>query len=390
MQIKKIIAGVMCIGAISSGFALGTANAAVSLGDVNGDSKVDSKDAVLVLKNYAENLAGKNTTIDKTFADVNADDSVDSKDAVWILKYYANTLTGYEKGISEFINGPTSETKSSVVENNTEITKIKDDTETIITTSITKTQKETFTTTTEEIKETNKTNPVSNSNIKTYEELKEHNSKATVEDYINSPQDFFMSENIDENQAAYAEVQNNIENDEAIANFSEAVAKVNIFFSSEENDNFENYFKNLELKDDGIHAEISDGTINDDYLFANMIPCEIYKNEINNCNSIGISKAIYNEDMSNLIGSFNKIDDDLMSNKDPYYELIRNLTKIHSLKENFIFNFSSPIPGDSNYNKDYITGYQTCSYIIPVEDENGNYGYVSYNSNNEVISFVLF
>lgn len=390
MQIKKIIAGVMCIGAISSGFALGTANAAVSLGDVNGDSKVDSKDAVLVLKNYAENLAGKNTTIDKTFADVNADDGVDSKDAVWILKYYANTLTGYEKGISKFINGPTSETKSSVVENNTEITKIKDDTETIITTSITKTQKETFTTTTEEIKETNKTNPVSNSNIKTYEELKEHNSKATVEDYINSPQDFFMSENIDENQAAYAEVQNNIENDEAIANFSEAVAKVNIFFSSEENDNFENYFKNLELKDDGIHAEISDGTINDDYLFANMIPCEIYKNEINNCNSIGISKAIYNEDMSNLIGSFNKIDDDLMSNKDPYYELIRNLTKIHSLKENFIFNFSSPIPGDSNYNKDYITGYQTCSYIIPVEDENGNYGYVSYNSNNEVISFVLF
>ena len=121
-----------------------------------------------------------------------------------------------------------------------------------------------------------------------------------------------------------------------------------------------------------------------------MIPCEIYKNEINNCNSIGISKAIYNEDMSNLIGSFNKIDDDLMSNKDPYYELIRNLTKIHSLKENFIFNFSSPIPRDSNYNKDYITGYQTCSYMIPVEDENGNYGYVSYNSNNEVISFVLF
>ena len=208
MQIKKFIAGVMCIGAISSGFALGTANAAVSLGDVNGDSKVDSKDAVLVLKNYAENLAEKNTTIDKTSADVNADDSVDSKDAVWILKYYANTLTGYEKGISEFINGPTSETKSSVVENNTEITKIKYDTETIITTSITKTQKETFTTTTEEIKETIKTNPVSNSNIKTYEELKEHNSKATVEDYINFPQDFFMSENADEIAISQAVIQN--------------------------------------------------------------------------------------------------------------------------------------------------------------------------------------
>ena len=140
----------------------------------------------MVLKNYAENLAGKNTTIDKTSADVNADDSVDSK----------------------FINGPTSETKSSVAENNTEITKIKDDTETIITTSITKTQKETFTTTTEEIKETNNTNPVSDSNIKTYEELKEHNSKATVEDYINFPQDFFMSENADEIAISQAVIQN--------------------------------------------------------------------------------------------------------------------------------------------------------------------------------------
>lgn len=109
MRIKKIIASVMCIGVISSGFALSTANAAVNFGDVNGDSKVDSKDAVLVLKDYAENLAGKSTTIDKTVADVNADNNVDSKDAVWILRYYANTLTGYEKDISEFIKNPPAE-----------------------------------------------------------------------------------------------------------------------------------------------------------------------------------------------------------------------------------------------------------------------------------------
>ena len=115
MRIKKIIASVMCIGVISSGFALGTANAAVNLGDVNGDNKIDSKDAVLVLKDYAENLAWKSTSIDKTVADVNSDNSVDSKDAVWILRYYANTLTGYEKDISEFIKNPPvePETKSS-------------------------------------------------------------------------------------------------------------------------------------------------------------------------------------------------------------------------------------------------------------------------------------
>ena len=388
MQIKKIIAGVMCIGAISSGFALGTANAAVSLGDVNGDSKVDSKDAVLVLKNYAENLAGKNTTIDKTSADVNADDSVDSKDAVWILKYYANTLTGYEKGISEFINGPTSETKSSVVENNTEITKIKDDTETIIATSITKTQKETFTTTTEEIKETNKTNPVSNSNIKTYEELKKHNSKATVEDYINSPQDFFMSDSADENERAYAEAQNIMDNSVAIANFTKVLAKVNNCFSfANDNGATEKYFKNLEYEDTGDYYEFWNGTINDNYLFMNLIPYEIYK--IDMSNMINLSSEIANEDPSNFIG-FDTINNDLLINKDPYYELIRNLTKIHSLSDNFDFHYSSPIQGNKSYNKDYITGYQTCSYIIPVKDENGNYGYISYNSNNEVISFVLF
>lgn len=106
MNFKKIISAVMCAGILSSGVVLSTASAAVNLGDVNGDNKIDSKDAVLILKDYAENLAGKSTTIDKTVADVNVDNNVDSKDAVWILRYYANTLTGYEKDISEFIKNP--------------------------------------------------------------------------------------------------------------------------------------------------------------------------------------------------------------------------------------------------------------------------------------------
>lgn len=109
MSFKKIISAVMCAGVLSSGIVLSMASAAVNLGDVNEDNKVDSKDAVLVLKDYAENLAGKRTTIDKTVADVNSDNSVDSKDAVWILRYYANTLTGYEKDISEFIKNPPAE-----------------------------------------------------------------------------------------------------------------------------------------------------------------------------------------------------------------------------------------------------------------------------------------
>ena len=72
------------------------------LGDINGDEKIDSKDAVIVLKSYAEKLAGNETKDDTLAGDVNGDGEVDSKDAVIILKYYAATLTGFTGNISEF------------------------------------------------------------------------------------------------------------------------------------------------------------------------------------------------------------------------------------------------------------------------------------------------
>ena len=72
------------------------------LGDLNGDENIDSKDAVIVLKSYAEILVNGNTTNDISAGDVNEDGNVDSKDAVIILKYYAATLTGFTGTISEF------------------------------------------------------------------------------------------------------------------------------------------------------------------------------------------------------------------------------------------------------------------------------------------------
>ena len=78
-----------------------TATKTISLGDINGDGKIDSKDAVLVLKSYAESLVNSNATVDLA-GDVNGDKKVDSKDAVLILKYYAATLTGFTGTISEF------------------------------------------------------------------------------------------------------------------------------------------------------------------------------------------------------------------------------------------------------------------------------------------------
>lgn len=61
-------------------------------GDVNFDGKIDSRDAVLILQDYAAYLTGKNYTIPLTYGDVNSDDKIDSTDAVLILIYYAQHL----------------------------------------------------------------------------------------------------------------------------------------------------------------------------------------------------------------------------------------------------------------------------------------------------------
>ena len=72
------------------------------LGDVNDDGAIDSKDAVLVLKYYAESLTGSTTTsISTEKGDVNGDGKIDSKDAVKILKYYAQTMVGLKVNIKD-------------------------------------------------------------------------------------------------------------------------------------------------------------------------------------------------------------------------------------------------------------------------------------------------
>lgn len=73
--------------------------ATAELGDVNGDSTVDSSDASLVLAEYARiqtGGAGEFTESQLKSADVNNDDVVDSSDASKILAYYAMISTGKE------------------------------------------------------------------------------------------------------------------------------------------------------------------------------------------------------------------------------------------------------------------------------------------------------
>lgn len=67
---------------------------ALTESDVNEDGEVDSKDAVEVLVDYANRLAGGTSSFKGkgTYGNANADDKIDSKDAVLILRYYANKL----------------------------------------------------------------------------------------------------------------------------------------------------------------------------------------------------------------------------------------------------------------------------------------------------------
>lgn len=74
------------------------------IGDVNYDGAIDSKDAVLVLKSYADELVNKEGTVLVEIGDVDGDGKVNSKDAVIILKYYAEKLaSGSSISMTDFV-----------------------------------------------------------------------------------------------------------------------------------------------------------------------------------------------------------------------------------------------------------------------------------------------
>ncbi len=68
----------------------------ITFGDINCDDKVDSADAILVLREYAMSLTGESllSTAEKAAADVNGDGEVDANDAILMLQYYSKSLGG--------------------------------------------------------------------------------------------------------------------------------------------------------------------------------------------------------------------------------------------------------------------------------------------------------
>ena len=66
---------------------------------MNGDSKIDAKDASAVLAAYAKSSTGADTGLTEAqakAANVNGDTLIDAKDASFILAYYALASTASE------------------------------------------------------------------------------------------------------------------------------------------------------------------------------------------------------------------------------------------------------------------------------------------------------
>ncbi len=81
------------------------ANTSYSLGDVNNDSQINSKDASEILSEYASLSTGGKASFDeekRLRADVTLDKSIDSKDASLILAYYAYTSTGGKESLERY------------------------------------------------------------------------------------------------------------------------------------------------------------------------------------------------------------------------------------------------------------------------------------------------
>jgi hypothetical protein len=75
------------------------------MGDANGDSIVDAKDASTVLAEYSNLSVGNEQTFSNkqtASADINFDGKSDAKDASSILGYYSYLSTGGDKSIMEY------------------------------------------------------------------------------------------------------------------------------------------------------------------------------------------------------------------------------------------------------------------------------------------------
>lgn len=77
----------------------------IKLGDANMDGEINSKDATIILQDYARSIVGKKTILTMSVSDVNKDNTINSKDAVFVLQYYALLIVNSNYGDMEKFMG---------------------------------------------------------------------------------------------------------------------------------------------------------------------------------------------------------------------------------------------------------------------------------------------
>ena len=108
---KKVSA--LLLSAASAAVLCGSGSQTYTLGDADGNSVVDGRDASLILTEYARTSVGKSGTfsdIQNKAADVDENKIVDGRDASWILSYYAYiSVNGGDMDLRRFIKGEPTE-----------------------------------------------------------------------------------------------------------------------------------------------------------------------------------------------------------------------------------------------------------------------------------------
>lgn len=108
---KKVSA--LLLSAASAAVLCGSGSQTYTLGDTDGNSVVDGRDASLILTEYARTSVGKSgtfTDMQNKAADVDENTIVDGRDASWILSYYAYiSVNGGDMDLLRFIKGEPAE-----------------------------------------------------------------------------------------------------------------------------------------------------------------------------------------------------------------------------------------------------------------------------------------
>lgn len=115
---EKAISGILSLAVIAS-YPMACSAKEARFGDVNGDSAVNSADALAVLKYCVGNLELSSEAL--LYADVNADNSVNSADALEILRYTVGIVDRFKAEESETVDA-----KEAIEVYNKAIEKAKD------------------------------------------------------------------------------------------------------------------------------------------------------------------------------------------------------------------------------------------------------------------------